>query len=58
LTQEVYNIIETIFDIRKLRNGCEERRQNMGAHTFKDKSFELASGRELKIAHFIGIRKL
>jgi hypothetical protein len=53
--KNVYNIIETIFDIRKPGNGCKERRKNMGAHSFKDRSSKLASGRELMIAHFIQI---
>jgi hypothetical protein len=38
-----------------LGNGCEEGKENMGAHTFKEGSFELASGRELTTAHFIWI---
>jgi hypothetical protein len=53
--KRVCNIIKTIFDIRKSRNGCKEGRENMGTHTFKDRSFELISGRELITAHFIRI---
>ncbi len=51
--KRVCNIPETIFDKRKLGNGCEERRENMGAHAFKEWSSKLASGKELMTTHFI-----
>jgi len=53
--KRVYNIPKIVFDKRKLGNGCEEGRKNMGAHTFKEGSSKLTSGRELMIAHFIRI---
>jgi hypothetical protein len=51
--KRVCNIPKNIFDKRKLENGCEKGRENMGTHTFNEGSSELASGRELTTAHFI-----
>jgi hypothetical protein len=36
--KRVCNIPKTIFEKRKLTNGCKERKLNKGAHTFKEGS--------------------
>jgi hypothetical protein len=46
-------IPKTIFNRRKPGNGWEKRRKNMGAHTFKEASSKLASGKKLMTTHFI-----